>query len=78
MIDHKTIAKQIVEVCNKHNLTNDQATKCLIYTATKLIAQRFGCAEVEAADTLSKAALRFRDEIARVDRMMANKGLTYG
>lgn len=74
MIDHKTIAVEVVAVCNKHKLSSDAAVKCLIYTATKLLAQQLNTTDTAAAEVLSKAALRFRDEIKRVERMFKNKG----
>ena len=74
MIDHRTIAKDVLEVCNKHALTNDAATKCLIYTASKLIQERFKVSEVDSADMLAKAAAFYRDEIKRVERMFKNQG----
>lgn len=72
-IDHKAVARDIVGVCNKHGLTNDAATKCLIYTATKLIAKRYALDDEAAAEILASAAIRFRNEISRVDRMFKNK-----
>jgi hypothetical protein len=73
-IDHKAIAADIVTAINNHKLTNDEATKVLIYTATKLISQRFKCPDAEAAEMLSKAALYFRDTIKQVDRLFQNQG----
>lgn len=74
MINHRAIAKDLVAVCNTHKLNNDQATKLLIYTATKLLAQRFNETEECAAELLSKAALAFRDELRRINRMLKNRG----
>ncbi len=73
LINHRAVAVDVVEACNKHGLTNDAATKCLIYTASKLIQKKYKVSEVEAAEMLSKAALYFRDEIKRVERMFKNK-----
>lgn len=77
MIDHKAVAKDLVAACNKNKLTSDEAIKCMIYTTAKLIKQQFQCSEcsdVESAELLSGAALRYRDEIKRVERMLKNKG----
>jgi hypothetical protein len=75
MIDHKAIAMDVLEVLTqKHKLTHDETVKCLIYTTTKLLAFELKCPDVEAAEVLSKAALRFRDMILKVERMTKNKG----
>jgi hypothetical protein len=74
MIDHKAVAMDVLAACDKHKLTNDAATKCLIYTASKLIQKRYGVSDVESAEMLSKGALHYRDEIRRVERMFKNKG----
>jgi hypothetical protein len=73
-VDHKTVANDVIKVCNKHKLTNDGATKCLMYTCVKLIAARFKIEDHNAAAMLSKAALHFRDEIVKVDKMFKNRG----
>ena len=74
IIDHRAVAQDIVAACNRHNLTQDQAIKCLIYTATKLLTKMLKTDDATAAEVLSKACLSFRDEIQRVNRMFKNKG----
>lgn len=74
MIDFKTVANDIRVVCKAHKLTDDQAAKCLIYTATKYIAAELKCPDTEAAQVLSGAALRFKGMIHQCERMFENKG----
>ena len=74
MINHKAVAKDILTVCKTHKLTGDEAAKCLIYTATKLIAEELKCSDTEAAQVLSGAALRFKAMISQCGRMFENKG----
>ena len=74
IIDHRAVAQGIVTACNQHNLTQDQAIKCLIYTATKLLTNELKTDDATAAQVLSKACLSFRDEIKRVNRMFKNQG----
>lgn len=74
MINHKEVARDILVACDQHKLSNDAATKCLIYTASKLIKQRFKCTDVESAEMLSKAALYYRDQIKQIEKMFKNKG----
>jgi len=73
LVDHRAVATDIVAACNRHNLTQDQAIKCLIYTATKLLTKELNTDDSRAALVLSKACLSFRDEIDRVNRMFKNK-----
>lgn len=74
IIDHRAVAESIVAACNQHGLTLDQAVKCMIYTATKLLTKELNTDDAEAAEVLSKACLNFRDEIRRINRMTKNKG----
>lgn len=74
LINHKEVARDILAACDKHGLSNDASTKCLIYTASKLIASRFSCSDSDSAQMLSKAAIHYRDEIKRVERMFSNNG----
>ena len=74
IIDHRAVAQDIVTACNQHNLTRDQAIKCLIYTATKLLTAELKTDDETAAEVLSKAAMSFRNEIKRVNRMFKDKG----
>lgn len=74
MIPAKKFKQDVMVVVDSYNLNKVQAIKLLIYTATELVAQQYKVESTEAAEMLSKAALTFRDEIARVERMMANKG----
>jgi hypothetical protein len=74
MVDHRAVAQDIVTACNWHNLTQDQAIKCLIYTSTKLLTKELKTDDVTAAEVLSKACLSFRDEIKKVNRMFKDKG----
>lgn len=74
MINHKAVANDIVAACNKHALDHDESVKCLIYTATKLLAKKYAVPEHEAADMLSKAAVNFRDLIVKIDRNFSNRG----
>ena len=74
LIDHRAVAQDIVGALNKHNLTQDQGIKCLIYTSTKLLTKQLKTDDATAAEVLSKACLSFRDEIKRINRMYKNKG----
>jgi hypothetical protein len=74
IIDHKSVAKAVIAACDEHKLTCDEAVKCLIYTGTKLLTKELATTDEAAAQVLSKAALSFRDEIRRINRMFANRG----
>ncbi len=65
-IDHRAVANDVVKACNKHGLDHEQAVKCLIYTASKLLEQHEECPAYEAAKLLARAAEHYAEIVRAV------------
>jgi len=80
MIDHRKIAAEISEVCQRNGLTGEEPVKVLIYTATKMMgvilkdSNGNPLADEPAAEALVMAVKHFRKEIQRAERMFKNRG----
>ena len=55
-------------------LTEDEATKCLIYTTCKLLEKSYRVTDIESANLLINGVKVYRDTIKQVGRMFKNKG----
>ena len=73
-LNPKAVARDLVAALKPHDLTQEQAVKCLIYTSTKILAVMLKSSDRDAAIVLSKACLAFEEDIARAERMFQNRG----